>query len=147
MKTLIFLILTFFSLATIASEPIGHFQIDTSHSTLSQQEKEQNITGFISILPDFQQTHIKLESGDSTFESLEIFGSIENFLVKGRLYTLGKTEEITLQGSYYGMIEKEEGFQKIALKLSHENCVIRLFALKPTISASALHKKVENIIQ
>ncbi len=147
MKTLIFSVLALFSLTAIASPPEGHFQIDTSHSTLSLQEKEQNIAGYISIQPDFNQTHIKLESGDSTFESQEISGNLQSFEVKGRLYTSGKIKDVTLHGSYFGMIEKEEGFQKIALKLSHDNCVIRVFALKPTRTASALYKEVGKIIQ
>lgn len=149
MKTYLLSLTLFFSLTvSAASETLtGYFQVDPSHSKVTLVDREQSISGFIEIKPNFSESKLKLESGDATFESTEITGDLQNFKARGFLHNRGETSEVTVSGNYFGIIDKEDGHRRIALKLANGECIMRVFALKPTEAATALHKEVQDIIQ
>lgn len=149
MKTYLIALMIFLSLPVLAKSesPMGLFQIDSSNSIVTLAGRDKNVSGFIDIKQSFPDSKLKIESGESSFESTEISGTLEDFEVKGYLYDSGETREVRLYGKYFGTIDKQNGIKKVALKITSPECVIRVFAQRPTESTTALHKEVQEIIQ
>ena len=149
MKTLILTLLLTLSLQVLAKSdsPMGLFQVDSSLSKVTLFEEGQKLSGFIDIRKEFGDSKLKLESPNISFESVEVTGTIENFEIKGYLTHSNESRYVTLKGKYFGMVDLDRGQQKIAITLSSDPILMRVFAAKPAETMTAIHKEVQDIYQ
>jgi polyisoprenoid-binding protein YceI len=127
--------------------PSGVFQIDSSHSSVVLSGNQKQISGLINIKEKFSESTFKFETGDALFESHSVSGDLNDFEVKGLAKSRGKTTEVTFRGTFLGTIEQDEGFVRIVLKLESGAFISSIFAQKPKVSSTKLHKTVMEIIQ
>lgn len=149
MKTLLLTLLLSLSLPVLAKgeSPIGLFQVDSSRSQVTLSHEHQELSGFIDVKENFPDSSFRLETGDGLFESTRITGDWKDFEVLGTVTTKDETKEVTLRGTIFGVIEQEEGHERMVLKLTGSDCVGSIFALKPKESTAELHATVREIFR
>jgi hypothetical protein len=141
MKTFILLLLL--SLPALAKNEYlnGLFQVDSSQSSITLLDEDQDTSGFLDIREQFRDSILKVESSDTFFESEEIIGSPEDFVVRGQFTHNGIKRLVQLKGKSFSVANK------VAIKLHNETIMIRIIASRPTSDTTSLQKQVEKIIQ
>ncbi len=142
MKTIFFSLLLL-SLPVLANSghPFGLFQVDSSTSMITMFDRNQEVTGFIDIQKDFRNSILKVESPDTSFESMEIDGDATEFKIKGQLTHKGVGRMVILSGRSF------ISSGKVAWRLSDDALLIRIIAARPSARTNAIQKQVEQIIQ
>lgn len=109
--------------------------------------KEYKITGSLDIQDNFSKSSLSVDSQASTFESTEFSGNLSDITVKGYLTHQGTTRLVTLKGKYYGVINNEFGKVRVAFSFTEDNMMLRIFATRPSETATALYNEVHDIIR
>lgn len=141
MKTFILMILL--SLPALAKSDFHHglFQVDSSQSSITLLDDDQETSGFIDIRKEFRDSIIKVESSDTLFESEEIEGESDEFIIRGQLTHNGIKRLVQLKGKSFSVSNK------VAWKLHNDNIMIRIIAERPTAQTTEMQKQVERIYQ
>ena len=147
LATSLLLLLTVFAAVAQAQVPAGHFQVEPASWTRLQATDKLPLSGLVHVEAEFPTTKFILETPIGSFSSTEVKGSPGHFEVKGILVTTDGERELTLLGEYFGTITKEDGVQKILMKLSSAEVIFSLYASRPNGSTTSLHKIVQEINQ
>lgn len=145
-KNILIMMLLIFSAWAQASST-GNFQIEESQSVMMLLNKEYKITGSLDIQDNFSKSSLSIDSQASTFESTEFSGNLSDITVKGYLTHQGTTRLVTLKGKYYGVINNEFGKVRVAFSFTEDNMMLRIFATRPSETATALYNEVHDIIR
>lgn len=146
MKKLLIVFVLIFS-AWAQASTTGSFQIENSQSVMVLFNREHKITGSLEIQQDFSKSSLSVDSQASTFESTEFSGNLSDIIVKGYLTHQGTTRLVTLKGKYFGVINNEFGKVRVAFSFTEDNMMLRIFATKPSETATALHHQVREIVR
>lgn len=126
---------------------VGNFQIEESQSVMMLLNKEYKISGSLDIKENFSKSSLSVDTQASTFESTEFSGNLNEMTVKGYLTHQGTTRLVTLKGKYYGLINNEFGKVRVAFGFTEDNMMLRIFATRPSETATAMHKEVYEIVR
>lgn len=143
MKKLLIVFVLIFS-AWAQASATGSFQIEESQSVMMLFNQEHKISGSLEIRDDFTKSSLSVDSQASTFESTEFSGDLSDITVKGYLTNRGTTRLITLKGKYFGLINNEFGKTRVAFSFTESDMMLRIFATRPSESATALYREVNS---
>jgi hypothetical protein len=147
MKVVLFSLLLLLSLPVLAKrEILGLFKVDSSHSKVFKIDGKKTLSGTIEIKENFSASSFKLEADGRAFRSQTIDGDLNEFKISGTVLGPGEATSVDLKGKFVGLIQREDGFEKLVLKLTGKDCEGLVFASRPSTSAIELHETVRKII-